>query len=220
MSASNMSASNMSASKTQATQALDDIHSFLLVRTPDVWVDAALKNISKLMIDHANCEKKAAGTAMSLLYRYIDKQDLLSKLSQLAREELLHFEQVVNLMQSLKVEYTHVSPGRYAAGLHKGIKTHEPARLIDTLVVGAIVEARSCERFHKLGQAIEEPLAGFYKKLLAAEARHFQDYLSLAKLYLPDSIDLEERVRFFLEIEKQLILSPDPQFRFLSGVPI
>ena len=202
------------------TKALDDIHNFLLVRTPDSWVKAALGNRSELMIDHANCEKKAAGTAMSLLYRYIDKQDLLIKLSQLAREELLHFEQVIQLMQTLGVPYTHISPGRYASSLHKSMRTHEPARLIDALVVGAIVEARSCERFHKLGEVIGEPLAGFYRKLLAAEARHFQDYLMLAELYIEDVSLLSERVGFFLEIESDLILAPDPQFRFLSGSPL
>ncbi len=200
-------------------EALIAIHAFLPVRTPCEWVRAALDNVSVLMIDHANCEKKAASTAMSLLYRYIDRQELLQKMSQLAREELLHFEQVLALMQTMDISYEHVSPGRYASGLHKGIRSHEPARLVDSLIVGAIVEARSCERFHILGQNIGEPLAGFYLKLLVAEGRHFQDYLELAKLYCNNRDELAERIEYFLDMEADLILKSDSQFRFLSGHP-
>ena len=197
------------------------VSEFLLAETPPSWLDCALINQSTLLIDHANCEKKAAGTAMSLLYRYIDKQDLLLKLSQLAREELLHFEQVVGLMQSAQVDYVHLAPGRYAASLHKHISTYEPDRLIDSLIIGAIVEARSCERFFRLGQRIDEPLAGFYNKLLNAEARHFRDYLELASLYHTNqcAVDMHARIDYFLNIETELILSSDSQFRFLSGVP-
>ena len=195
------------------------IHAFLPARTPPEWVHAALDNVAVLMIDHANCEKKAASTAMSLLYRYIDRQELLSKLSQLAREELLHFEQVLSLMQTMNITYEHVSPGRYASGLHKGIRSHEPARLVDSLIVGAIVEARSCERFHVLGLGIGEPLSSFYQKLLAAEGRHFQDYLALAELYCNNEGELSKRIDYFLELESDLILKPDTQFRFLSGCP-
>ena len=191
-----------------------------MVETPDSWVSAALTHRSELMIDHANCEKKAASNAMNLLYRYVDKRELLIKLTQLAREELLHFEQVLQLMDSAKVEYTHLSPGRYAAGLHKNIRTHEPSKLIDSLIVGAIVEARSCERFHKLAKKIAEPLSAFYKKLFSAEARHFQDYLHLANLYSEDDNEVPKRVAFFLELESELILQPDAQFRFLSGAPV
>jgi len=198
---------------------IDTIHNFLPVHTPRAWVNNALENLPVLMIDHANCEKKAASTAMSLLYRYIDRPELLSKLSQLAREELLHFEQVLSLMQSMEISYVHVSPGRYASTLHKNMRSHEPARLIDSLVVGAIVEARSCERFHALGQKIGEPLASFYIKLLAAEGRHFQDYLELAKLYCNNDGELSERVAFFLEVECSLIQDADSQFRFLGGPP-
>jgi len=198
---------------------LEAIHKFLPVQTPSAWVSAALENLPILMIDHANCEKKAASTAMSLLYRYIDKPELLSKLSKLAREELLHFEQVLSIMQSMKIDYVHVSPGKYASSLHRKIRSHEPARLIDSLVVGAIVEARSCERFHALGLKIGEPLSSFYNKLLAAEGRHFQDYLALAELYCQDDSELPVRIQFFLEIESLLILDVDPQFRFLGGPP-
>ena len=200
-------------------KAIGDIQAFLKVETPDRWLSRALLCRKELMIDHANCEKKAAATAMSLLYRYIDRPELLSKLSQLAREELLHFEQVLGLMQEMQIEYAHLSPGRYASVLHKHIRTHEPKRLIDSMLVGAIVEARSCERFHRLSNEIDEPLAGFYKKLLASEARHFKDYLNLAELYADDGAEIPGRLSTLLDAEAQLIAGEDKQFRFLGGVP-
>jgi tRNA-(ms[2]io[6]A)-hydroxylase len=98
------------------------------------------------LIDHANCEKKAAGTALSLLYRYVDKPELLRRMSRLAREELRHYEQVLSTMDAVDLEYGPLTPGRYAGAMRALIRTSEPGRLVDTLLVGAVVEARSCER--------------------------------------------------------------------------
>ena len=110
-----------------------------------------------------------------------------------------------------------VSPGRYAGGLRKPVRTHEPAKLVDTLIVGAIIEARSCERFEALAGLVDEPLGNYYRYLLKSESRHYEDYLSLARLYADQPI--EERIEFFVAREVDLIESPDPQFRFHSGVP-
>lgn len=200
-----------------ATIDLSPIEAFLPCKTPQSWVERAVQEPALLLIDHANCEKKAAATAMNLMYRYVERTELLRKMSQLAREELLHFEQVVELMQELGINYSHLGPSRYASGLREHLRTHEPAKLVDTLIVGAYVEARSCERFAALLPHLEPRIARFYNSLLRSEARHFQDYLSLAHLYSDE--DITERVAWFREIERELIESPDPDFRFHSGVP-
>ena len=185
--------------------------------TPKAWLETALQNIPLLLIDHANCEKKAASTAMNLMFRYVDRTDLLVKMSQLAREELLHFEQVVTLMSEMEIEYQHLTASGYAAGLRTPIRTHEPARLVDTLIVGAFVEARSCERFAALIPSLEGELQRFYRSLLKSEYRHYEDYLELAHLYAKE--DISDRIKEFAALEKSLIEKPDPEFRFHSGMP-
>lgn len=197
------------------------IKSFLRSETPSSWVAAALANIETLLIDHANCEKKAASTAMNLMYRYVDKPLLLEKMAQLAREELLHFEQVVKLMQDRGVIYTHLGPSRYASALRDHIRTHEPARLVDIMIIGAFVEARSCERFAALAPHLEGAMRKYYFSLLRAEARHFEDYLALASEYANGAVEeeLESRINFFAELESSLITTEDSLFRFHSGVP-
>ena len=199
---------------------LDEVRTFLRCATPDSWFDAALGQTELLLIDHANCEKKAAGTALSLLYRYVDRADLLDRLSRLAREELRHFEQVVELMRTLDVDYVHVSASRYAGALRRQVRGAGPDRLIDTLLVSAIVEARSCERFAGLASrfdAFNTDLARFYERLLESEARHFADYLELAEGYADAPI--ADRLAVMLDAERELIESPDPEFRFHSGAP-
>jgi tRNA 2-(methylsulfanyl)-N6-isopentenyladenosine37 hydroxylase len=195
--------------------AMPEIRDFLLCETPQAWINAALENQSVLLIDHANCEKKAAATAMNLLYRYIDRPALLHKLSRLAREELRHFEQVLAIMQKRGIDYVHVSPSRYASALREGARTHEPAKLVDTLICGALIEARSCERFEKLAPYLDTELKKFYLSLLKSEARHFQDYLKLARQYAEQPID--DRIALFAVKERELIESDDPEFRFHSG---
>ncbi len=140
------------------------------------------------------------------------------KMSRLAREELLHFEQVHNIMRDRNIDYVHLSASRYADGLRKHIRTHEPARLVDTLIIGAFVEARSCERFSVLAPHLDDELNKFYTSLLKSEARHFEDYLELAQEYAGENID--NRIQFFRELEKTLIESPDEEFRLHSGPPV
>jgi tRNA 2-(methylsulfanyl)-N6-isopentenyladenosine37 hydroxylase len=196
---------------------LQPIREFLLCATPDAWVAQALKEPEVLLIDHANCEKKAASTALNLIYRYVDNFELLNKMSRLAREELRHFEQVLAIMQKRRIPYRPVSASRYAAELRKPVRTSEPEKLIDTLIVGAIIEARSCERFACLAPHLDNELKKFYESLLQSEARHFQDYLSLARK-AAGAEPIDERVRFFLELERKLIEEADEEFRFHSGV--
>ena len=119
---------------------LRDIEAFLPCATPDAWVVTARRPDQQaiLLIDHANCEKKAAATALALMHRYTGNTGLLNKMSRLAREELRHFEQVVKLMTRRDICYRSLSASRYAQGLHKGVRRQEPGRLIDTLIVGAL----------------------------------------------------------------------------------
>lgn len=201
-----------------APQELPELEDFLLCATPELWVQQALLHPQVMLIDHANCEKKAASTAMTMMHRYIDKLDLLNKMSRLAREELRHFEQVLAIMKKRGIEYAHVTSSRYAKALHEYIRKAEPHRLIDGLVVGAFIEARSCERFEKIAPHLDEELKKFYLSLLKSERRHFQDYLTLAYQYAEQSSDVDERIAFFAEKEQELILSEDSEFRFHSGV--
>ncbi|SFR49006.1 tRNA-(ms[2]io[6]A)-hydroxylase [Marinobacter daqiaonensis] len=195
--------------------ALAEIHQFLPCRTPHRWIENALANQDLMLIDHAHCEKKAASTALSLMYRYVDNTELLNKMSRLAREELRHFEQVLAIMKKRGVSYGHLSPARYAAGLRQQVRSEDPGRLVDVLIVGAIIEARSCERFAALAPYLDEKLADFYNSLLKSEARHYQDYLKLAEQANDGPVD--ERVAEFLAVERELIETPDTEFRFHSG---
>lgn len=197
------------------TDALQEIHDFLPCRTPQQWIDNALAHQDLMLIDHAHCEKKAASTALSLMYRYVDNTDLLNKMSRLAREELRHFEQVLAIMKKRGVTYDHLTPARYAAGLRQEVRSEDPDRLVDVLIVGAIIEARSCERFAALAPHLDDKLADFYNSLLKSEARHYQDYLKLAEQANGGPVD--DRVRAFLDIEQPLITEPDTEFRFHSG---
>lgn len=239
---------------------------FLQCPTPQSWIDEAIKpeNLHTMLVDHANCELKAAQTAMLLLRRYaVDQQsgdallawlkpyedfvyrkigngdfseyaslskklisksdfaqgdELISKMVLLIKEELHHFQQVWQIMQSRAVAYDNLTASRYARGLMKHVRTHEPAKLSDTLICGAYIEARSCERFAKIAPYLDDELAQFYVSLLRSEARHFQDYLSLAHSIAGQSI--EPRITKLGLVEADLIQSDDQDFRFHSGSPV
>ncbi len=195
-----------------------EIHDFLACRTPGVWIEAALVNQDIMLIDHKNCEFKAASTALSLMAKYSSHVDLLNAMSRLAREELVHHEQVLRIMKRRKIGLRPVSAARYASGLRKIVRTHEPHKLVDTLVIGAFIEARSCERFEALVPHLDDELAKFYFGLLKSEARHFQNYLKLAYQY-GDERDVDEAIERVRAVERDLIESPDSEFRFHSGVP-
>lgn len=194
---------------------LAEIHRFLGCETPDRWIENALDNEEIMLIDHAHCEKKAAMTAINMMHRYPDDAELLMKMSRLAREELRHFEQVLKFIKQRKMRYTHMTASRYASGLRDYVRKQDPEKVIDLLIIGAFIEARSCERFNKLAPHLDEKLKDFYVSLLKSEARHYQDYLKLAGNYASDSLD--ERIAFFREKEVELIETPDKEFRFHSG---
>lgn len=197
---------------------ISHIRDFLLCETPGSWIDWALQNPELMLMDHANCEKKAAGTALNLTYRYVEHDSLLHMLSRLAREELRHFEQVITLMKQRDVRYVQLSASRYAGDLRLLVRKNEPGRLIDTLLIGAIIEARSCERFAALVPVLDEELGAFYHSLLKSESRHYLDYLKFAQL-LGGKEEVESRLPDMLERERELVQREDKEFRFHSGVP-
>jgi tRNA-(ms[2]io[6]A)-hydroxylase len=201
-----------------AVAELDPILEFLLCATPQAWIERALQEQETLLVDHANCEKKAASTALHLMYRYVEHPRLLDRLSRLAREELRHFEQVIAIMRRRGVRYPQLSASRYAGGLRTLVRTHEPGRLVDTLLVGALIEARSCERFAALVPVLDPQLGRFYASLLKSESRHFKDYLALAE-EAGCAGEVARRLPLLLARERELIEAPDGQFRFHSGVP-
>ncbi len=196
------------------------IAGFLRVATPDAWAEAAEDRLADLLRDHANCELKAASTALGFIYRYPERSELCRRMSRLAREELRHFEQVRKLMGNLSIPFERLSASRYAARLRDAVREPEPSRLLDTLLVGAVIEARSCERFAVVAPRLPARIARFYRGLLASEARHFENYLRLAESEsgLPRA-DIDARLDDLLRLETELITTPDPQFRFHSGVP-
>jgi len=197
---------------------LAPVYDFLPCRTPEQWLSSAVESLPVLMIDHANCEKKAAATAMSLMHRYTENTSLLNKMSRLAREELRHFEQVLKLMTKRGIAYESVTASRYAAGLREKVRKKDPCKLVDTLIVGALIEARSCERFAALVPHVDAELSDFYVSLLKSESRHFMDYITLAKS-LASPNEVAERLALFRGIERELIESRDVEVRFHSGVP-
>lgn len=193
----------------------------LRVATPKAWVAHAAEHWRELLVDHANCEKKAASTALALMFAYPEDRALGLALARLAREELRHFEQVQKLMQQLGVASLRMAPGRYAGGLRRVLAPDEPARKRDLLLSGALIEARSCERFAALVPSLPAPLAEFYAGLEASERRHAGLYLELAEAGedAAGRLALRARLAALAQVEAELITGPDPVFRFHSGVP-
>lgn len=252
-------------------QFLAPIHAFLRCETPQTWIDNAKlpTSLDELLIDHCNCELKAAQTAMFLLRRYAldmdsgrlllawakpyeefvylkDRDieqflsrdakknelatqfipngnfefaiDLIQPLIRLIKEEFHHFEQVLELMHARHIPYRNIRAGRYAKGMMSYVTTHEKHILRDKLIVGAYIEARSCERFAKLAPYLDDELNRFYVSLLRSEARHYEDYLKLAQRV--SSEDISDRVAYFGLKEAELIMALDDEFRFHSGQPV
>ena len=196
------------------------IAAFLDAPTPDEWLDAAGDHLAEMLLDHANCELKAASTALGFLYRYPERTALAQRMSRLAREELRHFEQVRSIMDDMGIPFERLTASRYAGGLRDAVRHEEPWKLLDLLLIGALIEARSCERFAMIAPRLPERLGRFYGGLLASEARHFEHYIEFAKSECGISeAEIGERLDELKAIEAALITEPDEEFRFHSGRP-
>jgi tRNA-(ms[2]io[6]A)-hydroxylase len=190
----------------------------LRATTPRGWVDAARADLATLLVDHSNCEKKAASTALALIFAYPEDRGMNVALSRLAREELKHFEQVERLMRKLDVPHQRMKPGRYASELRKLVRTHEPKRKLDLLIVHALIEARSCERFRVLANHLPADVQELYEQLERSEARHFEIYLDFAARDYPAD-EVAARLEVISAREAELISQADRELRFHSGPP-
>jgi tRNA-(ms[2]io[6]A)-hydroxylase len=195
---------------------MSDPAAILRARTSPAWFELAVQRTDVLLLDHANCEKKAASTALALMFAYPEDFELASRMSKLAREELRHFELVQAKLTELGVPFRRLSPSRYAEGLRKSLRREEPGRRIDLLLCGALIEARSHERFMGLVERLPAPLAEFYDSLAAAESRHASLYQRLAAR---GGVDVAARLGELADVEAELASAPDPEFRFHSGAP-
>jgi tRNA-(ms[2]io[6]A)-hydroxylase len=185
----------------------------LASETPAEWVEEALSHLDEILVDHAHCEKKAAGAAMKLLFAYPHHHFMLIPLAELAREELEHFQVVLRLLDELGIPYRAQMPSPYAARLHALVRREEPGRAIDVLLVAALIEARSCERFKLLAQAAsDERVGGLFGRLLASEAKHHGVYVELARA-LGSEQEVEERMAELATAEARILSEPAPFHR-------
>jgi tRNA-(ms[2]io[6]A)-hydroxylase len=189
-----------------------------ILKTPtdSRWFDMATVRWHDLLLDHANCEKKAASTALALMFAYPEDAELAQRMSRLAREELRHFELVQQISRDLGVPFRRLSPSRYADGLRKALRRTEGERCVDLLLAGALIEARSHERFVGLVPRLANPLGAFYESLALAESRHAGLYMKLAQ---QRGDQISSRLAQLADIEAELATAADPQFRFHSGTP-
>ncbi len=187
----------------------------LKTTTDPAWVDRAIAHLDEVLVDHAHCEKKAASMALTLMFRYPERGALLRPLSALAREEMQHFEQVLDHIEARGIRFRRIGTGGYAARLLKAVRTAEPARLLDTLLCCAVIEARSCERMKLLAEGLAEhdaELSRFYRGLLASEARHHALYVDLAD-HLFDRAEVRRRLDAICAHEATVLAELPPTAR-------
>lgn len=186
---------------------------FLKVPTSVAWIEQAIANMDTILLDHAQCERKAAGTAIQMMSRYPSSVELVRELTAIAQEELSHYEQVNNWLDKRGVPLQPVSPPPYGAGLKKCVRRQEPDRMLDLLLVSALIEARSHERLGLLGEHCPDAqLAKFYRSLMASEARHYGSYWVLATTYFNADL-VSERLEELAEQESAILstLHPEPR---------
>lgn len=189
---------------------------FLKQPTSSAWLEQALANLDTILLDHSHCERKAAGVALNLMFRYPSNTKLVRTLTAIAQEELEHFEQVNQILDRRRVPLGPLSAPPYGAGLNKQIRAAEPDRLLDSLLVCGLIEARSHERLGLLGSHCPDPdLAKFYRGLMASEARHYGAYWMLATTYADRAV-VDQRLDELAIVESQLLTTLHPEPRIHS----
>lgn len=179
-----------------------------LLKTPtqSAWIEQAIANLDTVLLDHSHCERKAAGFALNLMCRYPSSTSLVRKLTALAREELMHFEQVNQWLERRGIPLAPLGPPPYGAKLKEQVRRQEPHRLLDSLLTAALIEARSHERLGLLGEHCPDPeLAAFYRSLQASEARHYGIYWVLADEYYGDRSLLCQRLEELAIVESEIL---------------
>lgn len=180
------------------------------------WLTDVERHVEELLIDHAHCEKKAAGTALNLIFAYVDKQDLVRELTPIVQEEMAHFSLLLDLLERRDMRFRRLTPSSYGRKLNDLVRKNEPQRAIDRLLVAALIEARSCERFSLLRDRLSDPeLAKFYGSLYASEARHHATYVELARLF-DRANEVDDRLAELAAAEAAIIDEGDPLVRVHS----
>jgi tRNA-(ms[2]io[6]A)-hydroxylase len=169
------------------------------------WMESVEANLAEVLIDHAHCEKKAAGTAMNLIFAYVDRVELVTALAEIVKEELEHFQLVLDLLASRGIRFRRLKPSNYGQQLGELVRKQEPGKAVDRMLVAGLIEARSCERFALLKEQISEPeLATFYQSLFESEARHHSTYVQLACLFAP-AAEVHRRLEELAAAEAKII---------------
>jgi tRNA-(ms[2]io[6]A)-hydroxylase len=180
------------------------------------WLAQVDAGLDEVLIDHAHCEKKAAGVAMNLLFSYVDHTDLARAMTEIVEEELEHFRMVLDLLERRGIRFRKLSPSAYGPRLHELVRKEEPGRAVDRLLVAGLIEARSCERFALLGEHVDDAdLRDFYRGLFESEARHHSTYVRLAAGFAPEQT-VRERLHELAAAEAAIIERGDPQPRMHS----
>lgn len=173
--------------------------------SPDRWLLQVKQNLADVLIDHAHCEQKAAATAMDLMFDYVENEDLCHEMTEIVREELEHFELVRKLLKDRGIRFLRLKPGTYGRKLKELVRRQEPQRAVDRLLVAALIEARSCERFVLLRDHLEDPvLQAFYGNLYESEARHHATYVRLAKQFSDDH-SVNQRLQELAVLEAAIV---------------
>lgn len=203
---------NRVVNKAQITQAKSSIKILQQPSNP-AWIEQAISNLDTVLLDHSHCERKAAGVAINLMFRYPEHQKLVRQLTAIAREELEHFEQVNQWLERRNIPLAKLNSPPYFAKLKSQMRHSEPERLLDALLISAIIEARSHERLGLIGEHCPDPdLARFYRSLMASEARHYGIYWVLAEHY-SDRSTINSRLAELGEYESNILstLHPEPR---------
>lgn len=184
--------------------------------TRHAWLDKVQDQLDELLIDHAHCEKKAAGTAMNLIFAYVDDESLVRELSEIVNEELEHFGMVLDLLKQRDIRWRRLKPSSYGRRLNDLVGKQEPQRAVDRLLVAALIEARSCERFGLLRDNLpDQELAEFYGSLFASEARHHSTYVQMATHFAPEE-QVMARLEELAAEEAAIIAEGEPLARVHS----
>jgi tRNA-(ms[2]io[6]A)-hydroxylase len=180
------------------------------------WLAQVDGNLDDVLIDHAHCEKKAAGTALNLIFHYVEDIELCREMTEIVNEELEHFHMVIDLLARRGIRFRRLKPSQYGNRLHALVRKSEPERAVDRLLVAGLIEARSCERFQALAEHVEDPeLAEFYRSLFESEARHHSTYTRLAKHFAPEEV-VEQRLAELYAAEAEIMSEREPHARMHS----
>ena len=180
------------------------------------WLAQVDAHLDQILIDHAHCEKKAAGTALNLIFHYVENRELCREMTKIVEEELEHFHRVLDLLERRGIKFRRIRPSQYGRKLGDLICKQEPQRAVDRLLVAGLIEARSCERFNALAEYVDDPeLAEFYRSLFESEARHHTTYTRLARHFAPEE-EVNRRLEELYTAEAIIIAAGEPQARMHS----